>query len=140
MKASPGVVPRARSVSVSRQRDGARREARGLRSAVETDVRGGRRQRARDVRGQRDQIALAIRASRLYARLEEKLRALAEDLRTRGKLDLTEAYVDGSHAGAKRGVLLLGSLAAARRPRSWQWQTDRASPSPCTSKALLLTK
>ena len=35
--------------------------------------------------------------------LEAVLRGLAEDLRTRGKLDLTEAYVDGSHAGAKRG-------------------------------------
>ena len=52
--------------------------------------------------------------------LEAVLRGLAEDLRTRGKLDLTEAYVDGSHAGARRGGLLLGSLAAARRPRSWQ--------------------
>src|SRR5512136_3445651 len=62
--------------------------------------------------------------------LEKLLRALAEDLRSRGKLDLTEAYVDGSHAGAKRGVLLLGSLAAARRPRSWQWQTAMAFLSP----------
>jgi hypothetical protein len=35
--------------------------------------------------------------------LEAVLRGLAEDLRTRGKLDLTEAYVDGSHAGVKRG-------------------------------------
>ena len=35
--------------------------------------------------------------------LEAVLRGLAEDLQTRGKLDLTEAYVDGSHAGAKRG-------------------------------------
>src|SRR5271165_3361189 len=34
------------------------------------------------------------------------LRALAEDLRDRGKLDLTEAYIDGTHAGAKRGALL----------------------------------
>jgi transposase len=62
--------------------------------------------------------------------LETVLRGLAEDLRARGKLDLTEAYVDGSHAGAKRGVLLLGSLAAARRPRSWQWQTAMAFLSP----------
>src|SRR5579864_133791 len=34
--------------------------------------------------------------------LAQLLRALAEDLRDRGKLDLTEAFVDGSHAGAKR--------------------------------------
>jgi transposase len=58
------------------------------------------------------------------------LRALAEDLRDRGKLDLTEAFIDGSHAGAKRGALLLGSLAAAKRPRSWQWQTATAFLSP----------
>jgi hypothetical protein len=38
----------------------------------------------------------------------------------RGKVDLTEAYIDGTHAGAKRGALMLGSLAAAKRPRSWQ--------------------
>ena|ERR1700722_2405633 len=58
------------------------------------------------------------------------LRALAEDLLDRGKLDLTEAYVDGSHAGAKRGALWLGSLDAARRPRSWQWQTATVFLSP----------
>jgi transposase len=62
--------------------------------------------------------------------LECVLRRLAEDLRDRGKLDLTEAFVDGSHAGAKRGALSLGSLAAAKRPRSWQWQTALAFLSP----------
>ena len=62
--------------------------------------------------------------------LEKLLRGLAEDLRRRGKLDLSEAYIDGSHAGAKRGVLLLGSLDAAKRPRSWQWQTAMAFLSP----------
>ena len=62
--------------------------------------------------------------------LERILRALAEDLRDRGKLDLTEAFIDGSHAGAKRGALLLGSLAAAKRPRSWQWRTATAFLSP----------
>lgn len=62
--------------------------------------------------------------------LELLLRRLAEDLRDRGKLDLTEAFIDGSHAGAKRGVLWLGGLAAARRPRSWQWQTATAFLSP----------
>ena len=62
--------------------------------------------------------------------LVRMLRNLAADLRDRGKLDLTEAFVDGSHAGAKRGALLLGSLAAAKRPRSWQWQTALAFLSP----------
>jgi transposase len=62
--------------------------------------------------------------------IERVLRGLAEDLKSRGGLDLTEAYVDGSHAGAKRGALLLGSLAAAKRPRSWQWQTATVFLSP----------
>ena len=62
--------------------------------------------------------------------LERMLRCLALDLRDRGKLDLTEAFIDGSHAGAKRGALSLGSLDAARRPRSWQWQTALAFLSP----------
>ena len=68
--------------------------------------------------------------------LERILRKLAEDLRDRGKLDLTEAYIDGSHAGAKRGALLLESLAAARRPRSWQWQTALAFLSPSGLKVV----
>ena len=62
--------------------------------------------------------------------LHRLLTVIAEDLRDRGKVDLTEAYIDGSHAGAKRGALMLGSLDAARRPRSWQWQTAMAFLSP----------
>jgi transposase len=68
--------------------------------------------------------------------LERMLRRLAEDLRDRGKLDLTEAFIDGSHAGAKRGGLLLESLAAAKRPRSWQWQTALAFLSPSGLKVV----
>lgn len=55
--------------------------------------------------------------------LRKILRAIAEDLRHRGKVDLTEAYIDGSHAGAKRGVLQLELLDAAKRPNSWRWRT-----------------
>ena len=62
--------------------------------------------------------------------LERLLRGLAEDLRHRGGVDLTEAYVDGTHAGAKRGALWLGELAVAKRPRSWQWQTATVFQSP----------
>jgi transposase len=62
--------------------------------------------------------------------LERLLRALAEDLRDRGKVDLTEAYIDGSHAGAKRGALWLERLDAAKRPRSWRWQTAMVFLSP----------
>jgi transposase len=62
--------------------------------------------------------------------LKRLLRVLAEDLRERGKLDLTEAYIDGTHAGAKKGALMLDETAAARRPRSWQWQTAMVFLSP----------
>jgi transposase len=62
--------------------------------------------------------------------LDRALAALVEDLRQRGKVDLSEAFIDGTHAGAKRGVLRLDSLAAAKRPRSWQWQTATAFLSP----------
>jgi len=63
-------------------------------------------------------------------RLHKILCKLAEDLLERGKLDLTEAYIDGSHAGAKKGALWLVKLDAARRPRSWQFQTAMAFLSP----------
>lgn len=39
--------------------------------------------------------------------LKRILHALAEDLRDRGKLDLTESFIDGTHAGAKKGALML---------------------------------
>ncbi len=48
------------------------------------------------------------------------LKALAEDLRQRGKIDLTEAFIDGTHAGAKRGALSSELLAVAPQQRSWQ--------------------
>jgi len=62
--------------------------------------------------------------------LDRILAALASDLRERGKIDLTEAFIDGTHAGAKRGVLKLASLDAAKRPRSWRWQTVMVFLSP----------
>jgi transposase len=63
--------------------------------------------------------------------LDAILAALARDLQEHGKIDLTEAFIDGTHAGAKRGALKLGSLDAAKRPRSWQWQTVMVFLSPC---------
>ncbi len=62
--------------------------------------------------------------------LDRILHAIARDLLKRGKLDLTEAFIDGSHAGAKKGAFWLGKLDAARRPRSWQWQTAMVFLSP----------
>ncbi len=58
------------------------------------------------------------------------LRALAEDLRERGKLDLTEAFIDGTWAGAKRGALSSGKHVVDQQPRSWQLQTVMVFRSP----------
>ena len=68
--------------------------------------------------------------------MEKILRHLAEHLREVGGLDLTEAYIDGSHAGAKRGDLVLGVLEAASKPRSWQWRTATVFLSPLGSKVV----
>jgi hypothetical protein len=40
---------------------------------------------------------------------------LAEDLHERGKIDIREAFIDGSFAPAKKGVLLSARQSAAAR-------------------------
>ncbi len=55
---------------------------------------------------------------------------LARDLRDRGKLDITECFIDGTFASAKKGGLILEKLNEARAPRSWQSQTLLAFLSP----------
>ena len=62
--------------------------------------------------------------------MEHVLQGLAEDLRDRGKLDLTEGFIDGTHAGAKKGALALEKLVAGRPPRSWQLRTLTVFLSP----------
>lgn len=48
---------------------------------------------------------------------------IAMDLKDRGKIDLTECFIDGTFAAAKKGALVLAKLREAKGPRSWQWQT-----------------
>ena len=62
--------------------------------------------------------------------------ALVEDLNERGKIDIREAFIDGSFAPAKKGVLLLARQSVAKAPRSWQSQTLLVFLSPPTLKAL----
>ncbi len=64
------------------------------------------------------------------------LKALAEDLRERGKIDLTETFVDGTFAGAKRGALSSELLAVAPPQRSWQLQTVAVFRSPLGLRAV----
>jgi transposase len=61
---------------------------------------------------------------------------LAGDLYERGKVDIREAFIDGSFAPAKKGVLLSARQSAAKAPRSWQSQTLLVFLSPLTLKAL----
>ena len=68
------------------------------------------------------------------------LKALAEDLRERGKIDLTEAFVDGTHAGAKRGALSSELLAVAPQQRSWQLLTVAVFQSPLGSRVVRAMK
>ena len=59
---------------------------------------------------------------------ERLLQTLAEDLRDRGKLDLSEAFIDASFSSAKKGALLSARLAAEKAVKSWRSQTAMAFP------------
>src|SRR5688500_5960842 len=50
--------------------------------------------------------------------LQRALEALADDLVARGRLDLSEAFIDGTHAGAKKGALWWAKLGAVLPPNS----------------------
>ena len=55
--------------------------------------------------------------------LRKLLTALAEDLQTRGKFDLSECFIDGTFVSAKKGGSELERPSGARVRSSWQWQT-----------------
>jgi transposase len=65
---------------------------------------------------------------------------LAEDLYKRGGIDIREAFIDGTFAPAKKGVLLSARQSAAKAPRSWQLQTLLVFLSPLTWRVLRPTK
>lgn len=65
-------------------------------------------------------------------RLDRLLERLAEDLRDRGKINLTEAFVDATYAGAKKGAPPSVLHAVAKAPRSWRSATAMVFLSPCT--------
>jgi transposase len=68
--------------------------------------------------------------------IERVLYSLAEDLRERGKIDITEAFIDGTFAGAKKGALPSERPSAGRGPRSWQLQTALVFLSPVGLRVL----
>src|SRR5438094_5579612 len=68
------------------------------------------------------------------------LEALVEDLQIRGRLDVREAFIDGSFAPAKKGDRRSAKRNVVRERRSWQWQTAMVFPLLYALKALHLTK
>jgi transposase len=69
----------------------------------------------------------------LFRRL---LETLARDLEMRGRLDLSECFIDGTFIPAKKGALVLAKLNAAKARNSWESSTLMALLSPCALKTL----
>ena len=67
---------------------------------------------------------------------EQILKTLAEDLKERGGLDLSECFVDATFASAKKGDTASARPAGAKGARSWQWQTALVFLSPSTLSLL----
>ncbi len=71
---------------------------------------------------------------------ERVLQRLAEDLRDRGKLDLTEGFIDASFSAAKKGAPKSAPPNVGRAARSWQSATAMVFLSPSTWPALRRVK
>ena len=67
--------------------------------------------------------------------LEEVLLALARDLKDRGGIDVSECFVDGTFAPAKKGGATSERPSGARARRSWQSPTAMVFLSPFAQKA-----
>lgn len=68
--------------------------------------------------------------------IERLLHALAQDLLERGGIDITEAFIDGTFAGAKKGGPPSGRPSVGRGPRSWRLQTGLVFLSPVGLRVL----
>jgi transposase len=68
--------------------------------------------------------------------LDDILRALAEDLKERGGLDLSECFIDGTFVGAKKGEGRWEKPSGAKVRSSWRWQTLLVFLSPYMRRAL----
>lgn len=68
------------------------------------------------------------------------LKVLAEDLRARGGVDVSECFIDGTFTGAKKGAPASAKPSAEKAARSWQLQTALVFLSPSTRAARRRTK
>lgn len=48
---------------------------------------------------------------------------IAEHLRKKGEIDISECFIDGTFSSAKKGGTILEKLNGAKAPRSWQSRT-----------------
>jgi transposase len=69
-------------------------------------------------------------------RLKKVLETLAKDLLERGKLDLSECFIDGTFIVAKKGATKSEKPSGAKVRNSWQWQTALVFLSPFTQHLL----
>jgi transposase len=76
----------------------------------------------------------------LDADIKGCLEALATDLKERGKLDLSECFIDGTFIVAKKGEDAWVRPSGARVRSSWQWQTALVFLSPYVPPQLRLTR
>jgi len=67
---------------------------------------------------------------------EQILEALAKDLEERGRLDLSECFIDGTFVPAKKGAPGWGQPSGAKARKSWLLQTALAFLSPFTYRVL----
>ncbi len=72
--------------------------------------------------------------------MEKVLLAIAQDLKDRGGLDLSECFIDGTFVPAKKGGAWSERLSGARGPKSWLWPTAMVFLSPSTQKVLAQLK
>lgn len=67
---------------------------------------------------------------------DKVIRALVEDLRKRGKIDLTETFIDATFVEAKKGVKKSVKPSVVKALKSWQSSTVDLFLSPCLLRAL----
>ena len=72
--------------------------------------------------------------------MEAMLSTLAQDLKERGGLDVSECFVDGTFVVAKKGAMGWERPSGAKVRRSWQWQTALVFLSPYASRVLARMK
>ena len=67
---------------------------------------------------------------------ERMLKVLAEDLKQRGGLDLSESFIDGTFVPAKKGGGRWVPPVGGKARRSWPWQTALVFLSPSAQPVL----